>query len=340
MLRRSTMLNAFAGLALCAAAGVVSAQDRVAAGADVEVRRISNIMKTKVIIQEDRPAGQIVDVVYNDGGCIDYFVAAHDDRQYVVPFDAVQYRAADRVVFVDIAPAQFERVHFFTANQWPDFYAPGFRDQVFASFNVRGGAAGGRSRTTLRQGTDVNIDARNRTDIDARSRTDVDARNRTDVDARNRTDVDARNRTDADRNRPEGADRDRNRPEASDRDRNRPEAADRDRPERNPSTTPESSDRPRTGTDSSTPPPPRPGTGNNPGREGAEPPKAGSDTNPGRGSNPPRSGSDTNPGRGSNPPRPGAGSGSSGSGTTPPATTPSAGSGDKKPLSPPPVVPK
>ena len=104
------MLSAFAGLALCAAAGTLSAQDRVAAGGDVEVRRISNILKTKVIIQDNKPAGEIVDVVYNDGGCIDYYVASYDNRQYVVPFDVVQYRSADRVVFIDVAPAQFERV--------------------------------------------------------------------------------------------------------------------------------------------------------------------------------------------------------------------------------------
>jgi hypothetical protein len=84
------MLSAFAGLALCAAAGQLSAQDRVAAGGDVEVRRISNLMKTKVVIQDNKPAGEIVDVVYNDGGCIDYFVASYNNQQYVMPFDVVQ----------------------------------------------------------------------------------------------------------------------------------------------------------------------------------------------------------------------------------------------------------
>jgi hypothetical protein len=304
------MMSAFAGFALCAAAGALSAQDRVAAGADVQVRRISNIMKTKVIIQDNQPAGEIVDVVYNDGGCIDYFVAAHDNRQYVVPFDVVQYRAADRVVFVDIAPAQFQRVHFFAANQWPDFYAPGFRDQVFASFNVR---ADGRNRTTFRQGADVDVDIRNRDRDPADRNRDRDGA--------------------PDRNRDREQAPDRNRPDANrDRDRTNPPA---DRPERNPST-PERGDRPSTEPRDNAPAPPRPGSGNNPGREGAEPPRAGSDTNPGRGSNPPRSGSDTNPGRGSNPPPAGV---KPGSDSNSPAK-PQPKADDKKPLTPPPVVPK
>lgn len=282
MLRGSAILKtAVAGLALAATTTPINAQDR-AAGANVEVRRISNILKTKVIIQDDKPAGEIVDVVYNEGGCIDYYVASYDNRQYVVPFDVVQYRSADRVVFIDVAPAQFERVQFFTANQWPDIYAPTFRDQVFASFNVR---AGGRNRTTFRQGTDVNVDVRNR-DRDR----DPGDRNR-------------------DRDREEAPDR--NRPEA-DRDRDRP-APPADRPERNP----ERGDRPSAEPRDNTPAPPRPGAGTNPGRDGATPPREGSDNAPGRDSNAPR------PGAGSNPP-----------------ARPEPKADDRKPLTPPPVVPK
>jgi hypothetical protein len=316
------MLSAFAGFALFASAGPLSAQDAVAAGGDVEVRRISNILKTKVVIQDNKPAGEIVDVVYNDGGCIDYYVASYNNQMYVVPFDVVQYRAQDRVVFVDIAPTAFQQVQFFSSNQWPNLYAPAFRNQVFSTFNVRGGAAGAagvRTRTTLRQGTDVNVNSQNRTDV-----------NRTDVNSR--TDANAKDAADrapmTDRNRDSATDR-------TTRDSD-PKATDRNRPERNPATTPDSSDRPKTGADDNTPPPPRPGSGNNPGREGATPPRAGSDTNPGRGSNPPSAGSDSNPGKSPTPPPAGVKPGSESN--SPAKPQPKAD--DKKPLPPPPVVPK
>jgi hypothetical protein len=288
MLRGSVLLKtAFAGLALAAATGPLSAQERAAAGANVEVRRLSNILKTKVIIQEDKPAGEIVDVVYNEGGCIDYYVASYDNRQYVVPFDGVQYRAADRVVFIDIAPAQFERVHFFAPNQWPDVYAPTFREQVYTSFNIR---AGGRNRTTFRQGVDVNVDVRNR---------DRDR--------------------DGDRNRDRDGAPDRNRPEANDRDRDRPAAGTRegDRPEPRP----EAGDRPSAEPREKAPAPPKPGVDAKPGRDESAPPRADADKAPDRGAAPPRPGA--NPGSDKTPePRP----------------EPKAD--DKKPLAPPPVVPK
>ncbi|QDT56844.1 hypothetical protein Pan44_49040 [Caulifigura coniformis] len=302
--RHYFLKTALAGLTLAAATAQLSAQDR--AGGSVEVRRISNILKTKVVIQDDKPAGEIVDVVYSEGGCIDYYVASYDNRQYVVPFDVVQYRPADRIVFVDIAPTQFERVQFFSSNQWPDLYAPGFRDQVFASFNVR---AGGRNRTTFRQGADVDVDIRNR---------DRDR----DPDPANRDNAADRDRPNRDRNQ----DDDRNRPSAGTRDSDRPNAGTRDgdRPDRAPTPAPGAKDdRPRTEPRDNAPPRAEPGT--NPGRNDATPPRARAGNNADRGP--------------ATPPKPGVNPGSSsGAGSTPPAR--SGAESEKKPLTPPPVVPK
>jgi len=233
-----------AGLVLAAAASQIQAQD---AAADVQVRRISDIMKSKVVIQDNQPAGEIVDVVYNDGGCIDYFVAAYDNQQYVVPFDAVQYRAADRMAFIDIAPAQFRQVSFFAPNRFPNIYAPNFRNQVFASFNVRGGG-NARSRTTFRQGTDANVNVQDR-NANVRDRNT----NAAGANDRNANDPNPADRDSAaNRNRP-NRDTNADRPNAADRDRpeNRP-APPANPPERSPSTNPPSnSDR------DTTPPPPR-----------------------------------------------------------------------------------
>jgi len=294
-----------AGLVLAAAVGQIQAQD---AAADVQVRRISDIMKSKVVIQDNQQVGLIVVVVYNDGGWIDYFVADYDNQQYVVPFEAVQYRAADRIAFIDIAPAQFRQVSFFAPNRFPNIYAPNFRSQVFTSFNIRSGG-NARSRSTFRQGTDVNVNGRDRDrDGNARDR-DVNTRDR-DRNANDRNPADRDRDSVTDRNRP-NRDPNADRPNATDRDRseNRP-APPADRPERNPSTNPPIS------SDRDNPPPARPGAGTNPDRGGNNPPPANvkPETVPGAGSNPPSS----------NKP-------------TPPPTAPDK---DKKPLPAPPVVPK
>ena len=84
---------------------IIEAVRPVAAGGKVEVIRLSTVMKSKVLIQEDQSAGQIVDVVLNDGGCIDYVVASYEDEYYAIPYSTVTVRHSDRIVFVDITPA-------------------------------------------------------------------------------------------------------------------------------------------------------------------------------------------------------------------------------------------
>lgn len=149
---RKAALAAFAASALAAPA---CAQDR--AEAKVTVNRLSSVLKTKVLIQDDKPAGEIVDVVYADGGCIEYYVASYDNQMYVIPFDAVQVRQADRVVFVDLTPTQFQQVSFFRGNDFPNVFAPTYQQQVFTTFNVNV-RSGGRNRTTFRPGTDRDRD--------------------------------------------------------------------------------------------------------------------------------------------------------------------------------------
>lgn len=133
----------------------------VAAGGKVEIVRLSTVMKSKVIIQEDQAAGQIVDVVLNDGGCIDYVVASYEDEYYAIPYSTVTVRHSDRVVFVDITPAQFRKVTFFGANQWPDFYSTTYQKNVFNVFNVNAVRNDGR-RDALKPNLDRRDDAQDR----------------------------------------------------------------------------------------------------------------------------------------------------------------------------------
>lgn len=124
-------------------------------------QRFSVLLKSKVLIRDDQPAGQIVDVVFNEGGCVDYLVASYEDQYYVVPYSATQVRYADQIVFVDIAPTQFRKVQFFRGNNWPNFYANDFRTNVFTTFNVNTFRNEG-NRTTFKPNADDRDDANNR----------------------------------------------------------------------------------------------------------------------------------------------------------------------------------
>lgn len=173
------------------------------------VRRVTTVMKSKVIIQDDEPAGQVVDFVFSDGGCIEYIVASYEDEYYVIPYSAATMRYGQNIVFVDITPTQFRDVQFFGANNWPDFYASAYRQQVFTAFGVN----------AIRNDVDGNGRGR-----DNRGRDGDRARDRAD-DARDR----GKDRADDARDRAkEKADEARERAKDRAEDRDKPKAADRD----------------------------------------------------------------------------------------------------------------
>jgi hypothetical protein len=145
---------------------MVMAQDdvRVNAKADADpaqpaagqVIKLSRILKSKVLIQQDQPAGIVTDVVLSDGGCVEYLVVSNEDQFYVVPYAATQVRYADQVVFLDMAPAQFQKVTYFSANSWPNLFAPAYRTQIYSFYGL------GAPRANV----NVNAGARNRTTVD------------------------------------------------------------------------------------------------------------------------------------------------------------------------------
>lgn len=161
------LVQSVAATLLLTSGFMVMAQDdvRIKAKADADpaqpaagqVVRLSRILKSKVLIQQDQPAGTVTDVVLSDAGCVEYLVVSNEDQFYAVPYAATQMRYADQVVFLDMAPAQFQKVTYFGANNWPNLYAPAYRNQTYsfyglgvpgANVNVNGNA-GARNRTAV-----------------------------------------------------------------------------------------------------------------------------------------------------------------------------------------------
>ena len=258
MLKNSLLIGL---TAVCLSSATAPAQERVVrrvettASGGREIHKLSVVMKSKVLIREDKPAGQIVDVVLSDGGCVEYLVATHEDKYYILPYQATEVRYADQVVFVDIAPAQFQKVQFFSQDRWPDVYSTEYRQQVNTVFNVRVDAD---SRTRVRDRSDRDVNDRNR-DRNDRNDPNREAGDRNERDPRgaaNRDNParDARNRDDRDTApRTDRTPREGDRPRAEDRgdNPNRPRTEDRDAAPRTPKANPQA--------DSATPPQREPG---------------------------------------------------------------------------------
>jgi hypothetical protein len=155
-----------------------------------EVVKLSKVMKSKVLIQKDEPAGQIVDIVISDDGCVNYYVASYEDEYYVIPYSAITWR--DSVVFVDITPAQFKKIEFFSSNNWPDLTSTTFQKTVFSTFGVTSFRGEGRRSTFKPDASDRRDDRE-----DAREDRRGDAKDRA-KDRRDDAKDQAKDRKDAD----------------------------------------------------------------------------------------------------------------------------------------------
>jgi len=199
-------------------------------GSKTEIQKISTIMKSKVLIQDDQNAGKVVDFVLSDGGCLDYIVASYEDDYYVIPFSAATLRYDDSVVFVDISRSTFRNLQFFSSNNWPDLHARSFQDKVFSSFNVSSTRREGQTTFKRETGTDRTDADRKDRDVDRKDR-DVDRKDR-DADRKDSDPRDSKNRDaekrdrDSDRTQPD-AKRDDDRSDKTKPDAKREDAQDR-----------------------------------------------------------------------------------------------------------------
>ena len=88
-----------------------------------EMRRASAIMGARVVVQEGEPLGEVVDLVINEGGCIDFLIVRHEDGYIPVPWSVTTFNVQRRSVLVNsaIRLARLRELTF-SRDRWPNFY--------------------------------------------------------------------------------------------------------------------------------------------------------------------------------------------------------------------------
>jgi PRC-barrel domain len=83
--------------------------------------------------------GTIEDIVFDDEGVIDYFIVSEKGRMVTVPWEAAKFNFEKRTAEINLAPDQFSKVPSYTAERYPDFYAPAYRTEIYGYYNLRPG---------------------------------------------------------------------------------------------------------------------------------------------------------------------------------------------------------
>jgi sporulation protein YlmC with PRC-barrel domain len=126
------------GLAL-AASGIAVGQEVIAQPPDASatpIRRASQLLGSAVRLQDGVNFGRIEDIVFDEGGTIQYLVVSHEDRYVMVPYPAARLDLGQRVVILDVTPQVLQPL-LFTRGAWPNVADPAFGQRIQRAFGPR-----------------------------------------------------------------------------------------------------------------------------------------------------------------------------------------------------------
>lgn len=98
---------------------------------------LTDLLDADVLLQDGDAAGEVSNLVIGPRGTIQYLVATHEGRNYLIPFRALNFNAEPRTVQLPLTPEQFDDVVFFEGRNLPDLTSVAVRRQMSALFGVR-----------------------------------------------------------------------------------------------------------------------------------------------------------------------------------------------------------
>jgi len=114
-------------------------QPNVQAQGSTQAWRAKQILGAKVMLQGNAMAGTVEDIVFSDEGVIEYLLVSTNNKLVSVPWQAAKFNVQQQTATIDITQEQFQQVPTFTTQQYPQFYAPQYREQVYKAYNLRPG---------------------------------------------------------------------------------------------------------------------------------------------------------------------------------------------------------
>lgn len=101
-----------------------------------ELRKVSQIIGSSVLLQDNASYGKVEDIVLNEDGCIEYVVVSREDRYALMPWGVATVDYGQRTVVFDVTP-QVVQPLFFARDAWPNVADPQFNRRVGDAFGPR-----------------------------------------------------------------------------------------------------------------------------------------------------------------------------------------------------------
>ena len=99
--------------------------------------RAKDVLGSKVNIQGNLAIGTVDDIIFDDGGTIDYLVVLNDGKYVTVPWEAAKFDFDKRTATVEINQERFREIPTYTVEQYPRFYEPAYREKIYGFYGVK-----------------------------------------------------------------------------------------------------------------------------------------------------------------------------------------------------------
>jgi len=146
------LVLASGGLAGAQVATEVQTTTVAPAGANTEIRRVSQLLGATVQLQGANNFGRVEDAVIDDSGALAYLVVSSNGRNVMLPWSDADFNLGQRTVAYSIAPQAVQPL-FFESGAWPNVWGPQYLTRVRQVFP----RAGVLRREVLRPATPAGV---------------------------------------------------------------------------------------------------------------------------------------------------------------------------------------
>lgn len=107
--------------------------------AEIQSYRAKSVLGSTVHISGNTSIGTVDDIVFTDDGRIDYLIVNNDNKLVTVPWEAAKFDLEKRTATLTISPDQYKQIPTYTTREYPNYYTPNYRDQVYKFYGLTPG---------------------------------------------------------------------------------------------------------------------------------------------------------------------------------------------------------
>ena len=101
--------------------------------------RAKQVLGSKVSLTGDVSVGTVDDIVFDDGGSIEYVIVNKDNKLVTVPWSAVKFNFEKQMATINVTQQQYQAIPTYTVQTYPNFYDDTYRTRVYSWYGLTPG---------------------------------------------------------------------------------------------------------------------------------------------------------------------------------------------------------